>query len=313
MEKFAVIDCGTNTFNLLIAESSGSGFNIIEIDKYPVKIGKSGIIDKMIQSDAYSKAIEAMKIYAQKIRNHGVINVKALSTSAFRSTNNGVELKNEIFNITGIDVEIISGDEEAQYIYEGVIWAYPPVENECYLIMDIGGGSTEFIIYNKYDVLFKKSYDLGASRLVEMFSPSDPIHKETINHIEFFLNQTLKNELFNEIQKYKPKYLVGSSGFFDTLRDVVYHQFYVGNENYQRAFNQEIKLEEFKYWYPKFLHSTLEERLKVKGMVEFRADMMVLAFILVNFIVENSSIATIVNTKYALKEGALKELINESF
>src|SRR5687767_2637766 len=111
--KIAVIDCGTNTFNLLIAEKNSAGkVHFILEDKIPVKIGKGGLEQGIIAPDAYIRALEAMKSYATIIQEHEVDQIIATSTSAFRSTSNGNQLQQEIKQTTGIDIEIITGEQE---------------------------------------------------------------------------------------------------------------------------------------------------------------------------------------------------------
>ncbi len=144
--RVAIIDCGTNTFNLLITDVIGNQISLVHKEQIPVTIGKGGIEKMMIAPDAYKRALDAMQSYSIRIKELNADKIIATSTSAFRSTENGPELKKDIFQFTGIDVQIISGELEAEYIYKGVIWALPPQPGTTYLIMDIGGGSTEYFL-----------------------------------------------------------------------------------------------------------------------------------------------------------------------
>ena len=308
--RIAIIDCGANTFNLLIAEKNGDQQKFIFEDKIPVKIGKGGIENKTIVADAYQRAIDAMKSYSFMVKKYEVDKIIATSTSAFRSTDNGPELRDEILRETGIYIEIISGDKEAHYIYEGVTWAYPPIENNTYLIMDIGGGSTEFILYDSHKIYFRESYLLGASRLLEKFKPTDPLTKIDILSFETYFEEILDDTLIDVCRKHQPQQLIGSSGFFDTLRKICFYEFNWNTEDALTATNIPIPLNEFNHWYLKMLPMDLEQRMKIEGMTPFRAEMMGVSMILVNYIIQQSGVKNIVNTTYALKEGVLREYIS---
>lgn len=308
--RIAIIDCGTNTFNLLIAEKNGEDLQFIFQDKIPVKIGKGGIESRTIVHEAYQRAIEAMQVYAISIKEYKVDKVIATSTSAFRSTDNGPELKKDILDRTGIDVKIISGEEEAEYIYQGVTWALPPQKDITYLIMDIGGGSTEFILYRNQEILFKESYLLGASRLLEKLKPTDPLCTNDIEKYYQYFNEVLSQTLIATCKKYPPGILVGSSGFFDTLRQITHYAFRGEEPLVNDELNYEISIAEFNACYDRMLPLDLEGRKTIQGMTAFRAEMMGVSMLLVDHVIEQTGVQKIINTSYALKEGVLRKLLN---
>jgi len=307
--RIAIIDCGTNTFNLLITDVTEGTISLVHKEQVPVTIGKGGIEKKIIAPDAYKRALDAMQLYSLRIKEFNTDKVIATSTSAFRSTENGPKLRNEIQELTGINVEIISGDLEAEYIYKGVVWALPPEPGSTYLIMDIGGGSTEFILYNDHEILFKESYALGASRLIEKFKPSDPLSAGNVEDFYLYFKEVLESSLIKECLIHKPDYLVGSSGFFDTLRSITHYRFHSEQPFPEKDKNYPITLDEFKYSYDLLLRSNYQERLEIKGMTPFRAEMMGVSIILTDYVIMNSGAGTIINTTYALKEGVLKTFI----
>lgn len=309
--RIAIIDCGTNTFNLLIAEQTGDEVNFIFEDKIPVKIGKGGIESKIIVADAYQRALDAMKSYSLAIEKYKVDNVVATSTSAFRSTDNGEQLKKDIFEKTGIDVKIISGDEEALYIYKGVTWAIRPATDKIYLIMDIGGGSTEFILFRNNEILFKESYLLGASRMLEKFKPADPLSPKNIDDYERYYKEVLSDSLLKACNAFPPAILIGSSGFFDTLRKICYHEFTWTKKKNADGINCDIEVNEFKHWYKKMLPMNQQERMSIKGMTNFRAEMMGVSMLLLDYVIRETGVAGIINTSYALKEGVLRETLED--
>jgi len=309
--RIAIIDCGTNTFNLLIAEYTTGEVKFIAEEKIPVKIGKGGIENRIITPEAYQRALDAMQKYAQTIQQYTPDQVIATSTSAFRSTDNGPQLKQEIFSTTGIEVKIISGDEEAELIYKGVTWALPPEKGINYLVMDIGGGSTEFILYNHEKIFFKKSYLLGASRLLEKFTPQDPLSKNDIDKYYAHFESELNADLLNACKINPPQILVGSSGYFDTLRSVCYYQANTVDDSILTKTNSMITVNEFNLFHELILPMNQHARTQIKGMTAFRAEMMGVSTLLVNFIIQQTGVNSIINTTYALKEGVLRGVLGE--
>lgn len=309
--RVAIIDCGTNTFNLLIAEVSGKKWKLIFEDKIPVKIGKGGIENKTITPEAFQRALHAMKSYALVLDAWKVDKTIATSTSAFRSTENGPQLRHEIFETCGIDVKIISGDQESLYIYKGVTLGMSPREDMNCLIMDIGGGSTEFILYSGKEILYKESFLLGASRLLEKFKPDDPLTNADIINLTQYFDALLKPTLLEACNQFPPEILIGSSGFFDTLRKISYYKFNWKDASSLEEVNYPIQLEEFNAWYNTMLPMNLEQRMQIKGMTSFRAEMMGVSMILVDYIIKNTGVQHLVNSKYALKEGVLASLLEK--
>ncbi len=172
--RVAIIDLGTNTFNLLIAEITDSAFKVIVKEKQAVKLGKSGLKEGQIMPDAFVRGVRAMVHYKNVIDQHQVTEIKAIATSAMRDSSNSGEFQQEVLKSTGIQIDIISGQEEASLIQKGVELTLPE-GLEDYLIMDVGGGSTEFIIVKNKLVVWSRSYNLGVSRLLDWLKPSDPI------------------------------------------------------------------------------------------------------------------------------------------
>ncbi|MCC6689956.1 MAG: phosphatase, partial [Bacteroidia bacterium] len=159
----AVIDLGTNTFNLLIAELLAAGkYRILYNTKLPVKLGKGGINKNQLLPDAMERGINALNDYKNIIAQYNVAKTYAFATSAMREATNSNEFIKRIHEL-GISVDVISGDREAELIYKGVRLAIDIGEQHV-VVMDIGGGSTEFIIANNKQILWKKSFLLGVSR-----------------------------------------------------------------------------------------------------------------------------------------------------
>jgi exopolyphosphatase / guanosine-5'-triphosphate,3'-diphosphate pyrophosphatase len=310
--KIAVIDLGTNTFNILIVEVTPDySYDILFQTKLPVKLGEGGINKGIIQPVPFQRGIDALRQHQKTIEKYDVQKVYSFATSAIRDAENGKEFVAKLKLETGYEVEVISGDREAELIYYGVRQA---LEMRSYssLIIDIGGGSTEFIIANKDEILWKQSFLLGGARLLEKFKPSDPITEGEAAEIKKYLLLELK-PLFEALKKYPVKELIGSSGSFDSLAEMILHKFHNPEIlNYTTEFT--FDLNEFKMIHDIILRSSRKERLLIKGLVEMRVDMIVVSSILVQFILSSFNIEQMRLSTYSLKEGVLYEVLKkESF
>ncbi len=298
--KIAVIDLGTNTFHLLIVEVVDGMLSTIHKEKIPVKIGEGGIDEGIITDIALARGIDTLQYFQKIIAENNITNIFATATSAFRNAKNQQAIKEAIKIKTGLDIDIIGGDEEAQLIYEGVRRAVVMDERK-HLIMDIGGGSVEFIICNKNEVFWKQSFEIGGQRLMTKFHKVDPIPPSAITELKDYLKDRLTS-LKNACAKHQPIVLIGASGSFDTLCEI-YHK-----EN-GISFDLDSRTE---YHLPfGVFHGIIEEivskdkddRLAIPGMIEMRVNMIVVACLLIEYVVDNYGIQEIVSSTYALKEG----------
>ncbi len=305
--RIAVIDLGTNTFNLLIVEvNSDKTYSHVFQTKISVKLAEGGMNQGVIADTPFQRGMAAFKTHFETTKKYNVDQIFAFATSAIRSTKNGHIFVEQAKKETGIDIQIISGDREAELIYYGVHSAVE-LSEEASLIIDIGGGSTEFIIANKDRIFWKQSFLLGAARLLELFPPSDPINDAEIKVFTNYLNQELQ-PLFEAVKKNPISELIGSSGSFDSLAEIIAHRFYspeILDDKTEFTFN----LDDCEIVYDSILKSTNSERLKIKGLVAMRVDMIVVSSIIVNFVVRSFDIQKMRLSTYSLKEGVLHELL----
>lgn len=307
--KIAILDLGTNTFHLLIVSVNKKGeWEKIFKSKSVVKLGEGSDNLKIISEKAYHRGLKALVRYKKIIDKYNTKKVFAFATSAIRSSVNGIDFVNDVLKQTEIQIEIISGDKEAELIYYGVKQCVDLSKGKS-LIMDIGGGSTEFIIGDSHEIYWKHSYNIGAARLLQMFEPSNPITEDELKAIQSFLLKELK-PLIQAVHLHKPEKLIGSSGSFDTFAEMIGYLFYKKNiikgvKTYDFDFN------EYKKLYEKILFSTEEQRKKMKGLVRMRVDMIVMAAICTTFVLEKTKIYQLSLSNFALKEGALY-VVNES-
>lgn len=303
-QKFAIIDLGTNTFHLLIAKKHDGKVAILHREKVGVKIGKAGINRDIIQPDALDRALNALQNFKAKIDASAVSSVHAFATSAFRNAANADEVTRRIKLLTDIDVQILSGDQEANMIYRGVNSALD-LGKEISLIMDIGAGSVEFILASQEQAVWSRSLEIGAQRILEKFSISDPITPAEIENINRFLDQSLQ-EVNEAVTRFSATTLVGSSGSFDTLSDMYCLQ----NGVTTKDTDTETPLTPaFVYTaYQEIIQTTRAQRLEIPGMIELRVDLIVVGCCLVRYILEKHQIGRVRVSRNSLKEGALAML-----
>jgi exopolyphosphatase/guanosine-5'-triphosphate,3'-diphosphate pyrophosphatase len=326
-QRVAIIDCGTNTFNLLVKEKVEGKWKTLFKTKLPVKLGTGGFSENLLMPARMARGIDALYSYKNVIDSLGVKDVRVFATSAVREASNGKEFVARVKKHLNFDMEVISGDREAELIFEGVVQTTGELK-EDYLIMDIGGGSTEFIFVRDQKPLWRKSYLLGVSRLHGMLNPASRINQDDVNRLRTHLNKELQ-DLISFLKENPVRVLVGSSGSFDTLFDM--YQFAKAKDSTkdsskdvaqdsakgftERSTEGSNKLNEIPFSsYPSIhqwlMGSTLEERLKHPSIPQMRAEYMPLSTYLVKFILEQSNFNKIYQSEYALKEGVLAHYLN---
>jgi len=305
--KIAIIDFGTNTFNILIADTTNpKKIDYIHSSKLAVKLGKGGITNQLITEEAIERAMTALNEFYSIIKKYGVEKVYAYGTSAIREAKNGKKFLSLVKEKFDLYVNIIPGDREAELIYKGVRQSCK-FTDEKFLILDIGGGSNEFIIADKNKIYWKESFKLGMARLLEIFEPEDPVSPSTINKIKEYLHEQLP-ELYKAIEIHAPKTLVGASGSFETFYALLKHK---NAEKYSDDRPQrEIYMDDYQKISLKLIQSTIEERKVMPGMEPVRVEMIMLASIFVDYTIENYGLEKILFSEYALKEGVVAELLN---
>jgi len=202
---------------------------------------------------------------------------------------------------TGIEIQKISGNREAELIYKGIQLSFP-FDNTPSMIMDIGGGSVEFIIANQERVFYAASFKIGVGVLSKKFHTIDPIPSDKIASLKEFLNNELA-PLCEKLKVHMPQILIGASGTFDVLESILPRHPLSSTANILDtsnllAFSIDV------------MAKTIEQRKKIEGIPDTRADLIVVALILINFVLEKHTFDQLVVSKYSMKEGMLSEMMN---
>lgn len=304
--RSAVIDCGSNTFNLLIAEPSGAGMQTIFGRKLAPKLGAGVLPNGSLSEEAMQRGFAALREHKADIDRLGADNICAFATSAVRSATNGEEFARRAKLETGIDITIISGDKEAELIYYGNTLALE-IPASPSLIVDIGGGSNEFIICNSGGVLWKQSFDLGTFRLIKRFSPSYPIQAGTVSEMRAYFETALQ-PLIAACAAHRPKLMIGSSGSFDTFRTMLEHTQQISVP--ERSSSFPISIDQINGMCDHICSLSLDEIARVPGIDAMRVEVITVASVFVRFIVERLEISSIRQSSYSLKEGVIFKLFS---
>ncbi|MBK8502794.1 MAG: exopolyphosphatase [Saprospiraceae bacterium] len=298
MRRAAILDLGTNTFHLLIIETRGSK-DFVELlrKRIYVKLALDGI--DHLSDAAMERGIRALQEFVLIINEYDIDEIKVVGTAALRTATNASYYIGQIKEKTGLIVQLIDGQKEAQLIYSGVslIWNAPatPV-----LIMDIGGGSVEFIIADRHSFYWSDSYPVGVAVLYREFHTNEPISAQEIHTLDDFLTKQLC-QLRKAIELYQPTLLIGASGTFDVVgtmidgfADVTYRE--VANTTVVRLIEEIIMMDE-------------KQRGKDERIPGSRVDMIVVALLLLKKVLSMGEFKQVGISAYALKEGVATTMI----
>ncbi len=311
MTKIAAIDIGTNSFHLIIVEIKKNGnFKIIDREKEVIRLGKGNKGDiKKISEDAIIRASDTIKRFKGIADSHNA-EVHAVATSAVREAFNKNEFIERIKMETGVETEVISGEEEARLIYLGILKAVPVYDKRT-LCIDIGGGSTELMIGYKGKILYSASIKLGAVRLTQMFFPD---YKITESRLDNCL-KWIKGELFNILKKINDigfEIAVGSSGTIMSIGFMVLTQKSKDVDDSAILNNFEFSNDKLEKVVKKvFQNKTLVERQLIRGLDEKRADIIPAGILILKTIFEQLKLKNILVSGYALREGLIIDTIQK--
>jgi exopolyphosphatase/guanosine-5'-triphosphate,3'-diphosphate pyrophosphatase len=321
-KRAAVVDCGTNTFTMVIADLVASHWVEIFHLRCQVFLGKGGFASSAILPDRFAKGLDALGILKAASQNYDVDEVRVFGTSALRDASNADDFVTKAKNKVGWEIEIIDGDEEADLIQAGVQLTLSNM-NAPLMIMDIGGGSLELIILAsgescQWEKCWAKSFDAGVSRLAEFGRPSDPLLESGAQRYVAYLDEILAS-MGEAVQLHQPKCLVGSSGSFDTFMELVNQakaqaQFtkapatsLLGNSIHPPT--RLINRDGLAAVHDQLLNLDLSERLALPGMAPARARLIPLSSMLVQYVLYSMPAdSQVYQSSYALREGALRSM-----
>ncbi len=267
MEKRCIIDIGTNSIRMLRAViekgkiiSSGKTLEM-------TRIGEGVDKTKLLSSAAMDRSISALKKFKKQALSEGIKDIKAIATSAVRDARNRDEFLKRAKLEIDIDIEIISGEKEAELGFIGVMGGIKK-ELGNVLVIDIGGGSTEFIVGNSRGIKYVKSLDVGAVRMTDKHITTDPISDKQLKALVYDVKNII-NEIIEDLKEFRIDEVVGIGGTATNLASVA-QQLEIYDSS--KVHNYELSLEEINSMIYRFKSTDNNKRKKIKGLQPKRAD-----------------------------------------
>lgn len=298
MKRLAVIDLGTNTFNLLIIDWEDGLHKVVYNTKVGVGLGLGGINKNHITPEAMERGLDTLRNYVLKCQSLKVDDIVAFGTSAIRNADNRQDFLDLVEQHLEMHIQVISGNREAELIYKGVTLGIEI--QEPFLIMDIGGGSTEFILGDSNFLIEAASFEIGAARIFQSREFSDPFTAADCKFIEDYLDKGV-GSFFNQI---KVNQLIGASGSFETFYELLSNHTYP-KEKYV-VLDKDALLEQV----DKVIFSTKKERELDDRIIPIRKKMAPIAAVKIRWIIRKLNIQKIMISPYSLKEGVISEVIS---
>jgi exopolyphosphatase/guanosine-5'-triphosphate,3'-diphosphate pyrophosphatase len=277
MTRRAVIDIGTNSVKLLVADVSGRDIVPIEESAEQTRLGRGFYETHILQPDVIKATATAVAEFAKQARELGAATVRVFATSAARDAKNPQDLLAAVKQTSGLDIEIISGEEEADWAFRGVT-SDPQLAREPILLLDVGGGSTEFILGQGEHKHFRQSFPLGAVRLMEMWPHSDPPKPAELNGTRLWLRDFLAQRVVPQLELALARersqgklLLVGTGGSASVLAGME-----TGLSKFDRRQIEDTRLSFacVRHWVEHLWSLPLTERREIPGLPRKRADVM---------------------------------------
>ncbi|XP_059313268.1 uncharacterized protein LOC132064337 isoform X1 [Lycium ferocissimum] len=308
---FAAVDIGTNSFKLLIVHTDPSTGRFLTIDRFKERVLLGLNTTTTISTASLLRATKALQKFQNLLQSHHVpsSNSRFVATSAVREASNQSQFLNTIHQTLGLNIDVLSGIEEARLIYQGIL-QFHPVYDRTILTIDIGGGSTEFVIGKEGKTLFSISLALGHVTLTQRF----PEVTEMREHIKVIIRASGLNE---KIKNYNIDKVIGSSGTIRNIEKAIFRGY---------SSNMEGNVEESKRDWSftteelKGLVERLSEderrvggKVRKQGFFKKRSEFIVAGAVLLEEIFEELKIEEMEVSGYALGEGVIAEKLGEVF
>ena len=313
LRRVAVIDCGTNTFNLRIVDvGSSAGWIPVFKQRVPVKLGQGGVAKGIITADRMARGLDALAAMKEATRNYAVDEVYVMATSAIRGAKNGHDFVAKTKALTGFDIQVISGQHEARLIQEGITLNFPDGVDEMCLTMDIGGGSVEFILWNDEGIQWAQSFDTGVARLHMLMNLDDPIGPHGVEKMQPFFDDVMA-PLSAAIEALQPTLLVGASGSFDTVAAMMGTRTRRSRPDHAQTpeahpMTDPTSLEAWPDLFARLTTQNAHSRAAMPGMDPARVDLMPYSAALIRWVLHHGCIREMCRAPYALREGVLSRI-----
>ncbi|SVD05225.1 uncharacterized protein METZ01_LOCUS358079, partial [marine metagenome] len=306
MTRLASIDIGTNAVRLLIVEKKKDG-SLRELfqARAITRLGKGMEIGKNLLGDRIDETVSVLAKFEDECRKFEPLTIRVVATSAVREAANQKVFVSRVKKATGLEVEVISWEEEAGLMAKGVLWKLRDNE-KAVLAFDIGGGSTEFILVRDRKIVSKVGTQLGTVRLTEKFITHHPTNVDEYEMLKTYIKKELK-QVKEKLSGFLPEVLVGTAGTVTTLGAInggVYPY------DPDKIHGSTLSLKRVKELLEDLKNKSLDERIAMKAIEKGREDLIIAGSALVLEIMRFFSCDSLTISEYGLREGVALGLLN---
>lgn len=308
-KNLAAIDVGTNSIHLIVAEVNlrNGKFKILDREKEVVRLGAGSTDMKYLSEGAMERGVHTLQRYKLIADSHNAT-VRAVATSAVREALNQDEFIRRVRSLAAVKLEIASGFEEARLIHLGVLQALP-IYRKKHLLVDIGGGSTEFLIGQQRRILYNNSLKLGAVRLTQRFFPEQKYTHKVLRECQEFVRGML-SPIKRSVRNERYEIAAGTSGTILNIANII---------RLRRDEDEETSLNNFTYSRDELLETTerileaesARELAEIDGVDPARADIIVAGAVILGQVFVELGIRSMTVSEYALREGIILDTIEK--
>jgi exopolyphosphatase / guanosine-5'-triphosphate,3'-diphosphate pyrophosphatase len=297
----AAVDIGTNSVHLVVARVDAERFEVVDREREMVRLGSSARDMKRLTPSAINRGIEALTRFRKVAAIHGA-RLRAVATSAVREAENRATFIERARDEAGVDVEVISGFEEARLIHLGVLQAVPVYDRQV-LVCDIGGGSTELVVGRKGDILTARSLKLGAIRLTRRYFAKNKLNGDAVESCRRDIRATLAPAV-REIGRLGFDVAVGSSGTIGAICQMAAVR--ATGATPRTLNNLTISRDEIDDVVRRLTKvATVKARSKIPGLDPRRADIIVAGALILEQVAAGCGLEELTFSDFALREGVL--------
>jgi exopolyphosphatase / guanosine-5'-triphosphate,3'-diphosphate pyrophosphatase len=307
-ETRAVIDVGTNSVKLLVADVAGKVVIPLHEGSHQTRLGQGFYETHVLQAGAIEQTAKAVADFINEAQAWEPVSTKIIATSAARDAINKDEFLRAVGSVAGIPVTIISGEQEAEWAYKGVT-SDPHLVGGNLLVMDVGGGSSEFILGSGGERIFAESFPIGSVRLLERIALSDPPSADQLTQCAEVVRVVLMEDVLPRLQPKlmalsEPAQLVGTGGTSTILARIQLKLRSFNREMIEGTFlsREIIKTEMMRLW-----SMPLEMRKQVIGLPSNRADVILPGVVIFHLVMEVLNLPTLRISTRGLRFAALMD------
>lgn len=314
-QLFTSIDMGTNSFKLLIVHADPSGRSFVPIERLKEPVVLSRESPTSISSPSQARALQSLRKFKSLILSHNVSGdrIRCVATEALRRAENQKQFVEAVFEDVGLKVDVLSGEEEASLVYLGVL-QFLPVFEKSVLCVDIGGGSTEFVVGKCGDVKLAVSLKLGHVNLTQMFMKNGSGLEKMRDYIRHAIDESRLADKLKESDGFEV--VVGSSGTIRAIENAVFSGYGAdlcefNLEGYKRDWR--FGTSELSSVVAKLCSDGDEELIRREGFFKRRSEFIVAGAVLLEEIFKAFGIQEMEVSEYALAEGVIADSLAKAF